>query len=339
MKTHWKNVSIKKISKESGYGTATVDRVLNNRKGVSKKAKDKILKILTNLQNGKGKNDKKNILVCCQSGPSYNKTLEHSLDTINNNIYKFNLIKNFIPAKDFKPIQFIKILKESSKFDGVIIVSQEDQNINNELSKIVSEDKPVITLTTDLPNSNRTSYIGNNQSNAGSTAAHIIGKNVGKKSGSILMVMSMPYRCQQERELGFRKVLRSEFPNLKIKESVFNLDTTEESYKYVKRYIKDNGPPLGIYNIAGGNLGVAKAISEMNVKENIVFVGHELNKNSRNLLENNKMDFVIGHDVELEIKIAFEKILNFNENSKSQTSFFSDILIFNRYNCLDKKVY
>ena len=120
MKTHWKNVSIKKISEESGYGTATVDRVLNNRKGVSKKAKDKILKILTNLQNGKGKNDKKNILVCCQSGPSYNKTLEHSLDTINNNIYKFNLIKNFIPAKDFKPIQFIKILKESSKFDGVI---------------------------------------------------------------------------------------------------------------------------------------------------------------------------------------------------------------------------
>ena len=56
-------------------------------------------------------------------------------------------------------------------------------------------------------------------------------------------------------------------------------------------------------------------------------------------LENNKMDFVIGHDVELEIKIAFEKILNFNENSKSQISFFSDILIFNRYNCLDKKVY
>ena len=114
------------------------------------------------------------------------------------------------------------------------------------------------------------------------------------------MVMSMPYRCQQERELGFIKVLRSVLQNLKIKESVFNLDTTEESYKYVKRYIRDNGPPLGIYNIAGGNLGVAKAISEMNVKENIVFVGHELNKNSRNLLENNKMDFVIGHDVELE---------------------------------------
>mgnify|MGYP001083348321 CR=1 FL=1 len=63
MKNHWKNVSIKKISDESGYGTATVDRVLNNREGVSKKTKDKILKILNNLQNGNNTNQTKNIFI------------------------------------------------------------------------------------------------------------------------------------------------------------------------------------------------------------------------------------------------------------------------------------
>jgi len=230
-------------------------------------------------------------------------------------------------------------LTDTSKFDAVIIVSQEDQNINNEITKVINEGKPVVALTTDLPNSNRTCYIGSNQSNAGSTAAHIIGKHVGKKTGSILMVMSMPYRCQQERELGFRKILRSEFPNLTIKESIFNLDTPEESYKYVKKYIKENGCPLGIYNIAGGNLGVAKAISEMDLKEDIIFVGHELNKNSRNLLENNKMDFVIGHDVELEIESAFEKIGNFNSEVENKTFYYSDILIFNKYNCMNKIVF
>ncbi|MDA8809437.1 LacI family DNA-binding transcriptional regulator, partial [Candidatus Pelagibacter bacterium] len=272
MVSYWKNVSIKKISEDSGYGTATVDRVLNNRPGVSKRTKDKILKTLNNLQNGNQKNNKKNILVCSQSGPSYNKTLEETLERVNSkNNNKFNLIKKFIAAKDFKPTHFTKILTDTSKFDAVIIVSQEDQNINNEITKVINEGKPVVALTTDLPNSNRTCYIGSNQSNAGSTAAHIIGKHVGKKIGSILMVMSMPYRCQQERELGFRKILRSEFPNLTIKESIFNLDTPEESYKYVKKYIKENGCPLGIYNIAGGNLGVAKAISEMDLKENIIF--------------------------------------------------------------------
>ena len=74
--------------------------------------------------------------------------------------------------------------------------------------------------------------------------AHLIGKHQGKKNGSILMVMSMPYRCQQERELGFRNVIRSKYPNLRIKESIFSLDTSEESYKNVKKFIKENGAPL-----------------------------------------------------------------------------------------------
>ena len=86
-------------------------------------------------------------------------------------------------------------------------------------------------------------------------------------------------------------------------------------------------------------MGVAKAINEMDLQQDIIFVGHELNKNSRNLLENNKMDFVIGHDVELEIETAFDKIVNFDSEVENKTFFYSDILIFNRYNCLNKKVF
>ena len=86
-------------------------------------------------------------------------------------------------------------------------------------------------------------------------------------------------------------------------------------------------------------MGVAKAISEMDLQQDIIFVGHELNKNSRNLLENNKMDFVIGHDVELEIESAFEKIMNFNSEVENKTFYYSDILIFNKYNCMNKKVF
>ena len=56
--SYWKNISIKKISEESGYGTATVDRVLNDRPGVSQKSKNKVLKILSNLQKGIKKDNK-----------------------------------------------------------------------------------------------------------------------------------------------------------------------------------------------------------------------------------------------------------------------------------------
>tara|TARA_B100000686_G_scaffold350986_1_gene448449 strand:- start:77 stop:1099 length:1023 start_codon:yes stop_codon:yes gene_type:complete len=340
MVSSWKNISIKKIARESGFGTATVDRVLNNRNGVSEKSKKAVQLTLEKLLNNPKTKQVKNILICCESGPSYNKTLQ-------NVIYKKNIELNlgfictshFVAAKDFKKSIFSKLILENYKsYDALIIVAQEDTIINQAVEKFAFQNKPVITLTTDLPNSNRTAYVGSDQSNAGSTAAYLIGSSVKKQKGSVLMVMSMPYRCQQERELGFRKVLRSEFPNINIKESVYTLDTSEESYKNVKKYIKDNGAPLAIYNISGGNLGIAEAIKENNCQDQVIFVGHELNKNSKNLLESNLMHYVIGHDVSYEVEQSFNIINNFY-NNQYINNVITDVKIYTKYNCLNKTLY
>jgi LacI family transcriptional regulator len=340
MVSAWKNISIKKIAKESGFGTATVDRVLNNRLGVSEKSKKIINVTLEKLLLNPKEYESKKILVCCESGPSYNKTLENEIikKNIEHNL-NFFFTSYFIPAKEFTTSTFSKlILDHSSTHDGLIIVAQEDTLINQAVQKFTFENKPVVTLTTDLPNSNRTAYVGSEQSNAGSTAAYLIGSQVKKQRGSVLMVMSMPYRCQQERELGFRKVLRSEFPNIKIKESVYSSDTSEESYKHVKNYIRDNGPPLAIYNISGGNLGIAEAIKENHFNNQVIFVGHELNINSKNLLETNQMHYVIGHDVGYEVEQSFNIINNYYKNEYIN-NIITDVKIYTKYNCLNKAVY
>ena len=38
------------------------------------------------------------------------------------------------------------------------------------------------------------------------------------------------------------------------------------------------------------------------------------------------MDFVIGHDVELEIETAFNKIVNYDSEIENKTFYYSDIL-------------
>jgi LacI family transcriptional regulator len=335
MKNNWKNISIKKIAELAKVGTATVDRVLHNREGVKEKTKNKILSVLNDL-NGLNNNSKKKIVLCCESGQSYNNTLKYHVEKTskkkNNNIA---IESHYIPAKEFKPSIFEKIILDSChESDGLIIVSQEDTKIERALQKYCNLKKPVITLTTDFPSSGRTAYVGCEQSAAGATAAKLISNSLTKKKGQILMVMSMPYRCQQERELGFKKVLRSYFPKIVIKESVYSLDTSEESYKHVKRYIKDNGPPLGIYNIAGGNIGVAEAIKDTGFKNEVVFIGHELNQNSKKLLDSDEMSYVIGHDVKLEVEKSFSLINDFY-NGKQIKSFKSSVLIYTKYNSLD----
>ena len=82
-----------------------------------------------------------------------------------------------------------------------------------------------------------------------------------------------------------------------------------------------------------------KAIDELNLKEHIIFIGHELNINSKYLLENDKMDYVIGHDVELEVTVAFDKINSYFNNTLDKDFYYSDVLIYNKYNCLNKRVF
>ena len=162
-------------------------------------------------------------------------------------------------------------------------------------------------------------------------AGLLTGKALPPERNRIMIVMSVPFRCQQEREMGFRRVLRAEFPHLRIEERVISDDQPETTYEQLSRYFEANGVPAAIYNVGGANRGVAKALEQSGHRD-AIFVGHELTPKSRQLLERGLMDYVIAHDFEAELTQAVRWI------QESGTGFCPDpapsqILICTRYNC------
>ena len=67
---------------------------------------------------------------------------------------------------------------------------------------------PIVCLTADLPSLLRSSYVGNDQHIADSVAAQLMGNARFRVRKSVPLVVSAAFRCQQEREIGFRRVLR-----------------------------------------------------------------------------------------------------------------------------------
>ena len=222
---------------------------------------------------------------------------------------------------------------EAAKGDGVILVAREHPAINDAVRNTTAKGVPVICLTTDLPSSGRTAYVGSDQYASGATAGWLCGRMLPKGfTGRVLFVYSVPFRCHQDREQGFRHVLRSEFPGLEIDEKVSSDESVDVIYEAVRRSIAKNGPPAAIYNVSGANLGVGRALEDEGISETTLFFGHELNKNSRSLLERGIMDVTIGHDFDREVALAVDCI-RMARQGVQPVNRITQSQVFTRFNC------
>lgn len=225
-----------------------------------------------------------------------------------------------------------RILEASEEVDGLILVAREHPAINAAVRTVVARGVPVVCLTSDLPSSGRTAYVGSDQFASGSMAGWFCGRFLPRAvPGKVLFVCSVPFRCQLDREQGFRQVLRSEFADLIIDEKVSSDESADVIFDALRAYIGRNGPPAAIYNVSGANLGIGRALEAEGLVGKTVFIGHELNANSRNLLAKGVMDLTIGHDFAQEVASSVDCIRAALQGQRP-TSRISQSLLFTRYN-------
>jgi LacI family transcriptional regulator len=157
------------------------------------------------------------------------------------------------------------------------------------------------------------------QYRSGRVAGTLIGRFCGDHAGEVLFIVSGNFRCQQEREIGFREVLRHSFPNLSISESLQSADSSETSYKAMQAYLATGRTPLAIYNVSGGNKGIVQALTDLGPLERYpVYVCHDLTPNARLLLIEGKIDAVIDYDAEDMLVRAVEHLINFHNPDSYQ---------------------
>jgi len=336
-KRRWRGPTIGQIAKASRVGTATVDRVLNGRGSVRESTRKKVLAALAHLS-GRAEPDgdapRRRIAFVCDSGASFNRTLQEAVEAYCALHGQIHCPFDAVTTAEVAPIKFAQMLERAAEAsDGVVVVAREDLTINRAIRAIAARRTPIICITTDLPNSGRTAYIGSDQANAGATAAYIMGKTVGARAGKVLLVYSAPYRGQEERELGFRRVLRAEFAHLDVDERVNSNDEADQVYANVRRYIADHGAPVGVYNVSGGNVGIGRALEAEGLGGKVVFIGHELNPNSRMLLESGLMHFAIGHDVDREVDLAIDYIRAVLDKRPAPPLPPARVRVYTKFNC------
>lgn len=317
-----KKTTMKEVATLAGVSLATVDRVLSNRAKVSPHTKERVLEAIQTLNVNQDANQLTRpssaphtsplkFLFLSESGAPFLRSIESAVEAIRDLFTPLHVSMDTKSICKFDLQDFITLISDSAKnYDAIILLCREDPTISAIVNKVIKEGCPIVCLTTDLCDTSRLAYVGINHVSAGRTAGHLMGKYIGQQSGEVILVVSASYRSQYERELGFRRVIREQFPNLRILESLNNHDLDDESYQSLITLFQSGIKPLGIYNITGGTKGVAKALKEKGWSEEVVFIGHELNDASYNLLSQNEVDIIIDQDLRSEVLTAINVLLH-----------------------------
>lgn len=310
-------LTLKDIAREAGVSLATVDRVLHNRPGVRPDTVRRVQETIARnafqphvaaaeLARGRARR----FAFVMPSGPNpFMQQIEAYLGEMSAWLSARRLNVEMVATDVFDPSVLAATLEAlSDDYDGVAVVALDHPGVRAAINDLVDAGTKVVTLVSDVPSSRRHHYVGIDNIAAGRTAAALVGRLVGEKSGKVAIIAgSQGLRDHAERIFGFNQVMASEFPGLSVLPVLEGRDEDERSQQLLARLFGRHADIVGLYNVGAGTQGVANALSEAGREKQVAFVAHDVTALTRRLLLQGVMDAAIsqnpGHEARAAVRV------------------------------------
>ncbi len=312
------------IAHESGTSLATVDRVLNERPGVSSRTRARVLAAaracgylsgsdLTTLRPVR-------LLFLLPQGTNAfiadlrAQVLEQA-PLMPGVIAEVELTDGFAPARLSERLLDLRRRGGRSTWDGIALVALDHPMVREAVRAVLSSGVPVMTIASDLggpgadPDIANTEtvphhgYVGIDNEKAGRLAGYLLGRFLGAGKHEVAFFAgSREYRGHQERELGFRRIIADEFKSLVIVDRREVRDDRTLAETEMTDVIGRHPRLSGLYNAGGATSGIARALVRAGRAPRTVVVAHDLTEGNRALLQDGTLDAVIDQNARVEVR-------------------------------------
>ncbi|CAN5343068.1 LacI family DNA-binding transcriptional regulator [soil metagenome] len=311
--------TIQHVAEAAGVSVATVDRVLNRRAGVRGKTAERVEAAIRQL------NYQPDRLAArlarsreyrfCFVLPAGNNTFMNAIgEEVRSGAERMAPERVTIDTRltDVFDGELLAQTLDSigEIYDGVAVVALDHPGVREAINALVARGVTVVTLVSDVPASKRTHYAGIDNVSAGRTAASLMGRFLGRRSGKVgLIAGSLSLRDHIERQFGFEQVMTHEFPQLVILPVRESRDDWRRVEEAAKQLLTEHHDLIGFYNVGAGKRGVISALESSGREKDIVFIAHELEDMSRRALIRGTIDAVINQDPGHEVRSAIRVLL------------------------------
>jgi LacI family transcriptional regulator len=304
-------VTLSDVSALAGVGSATVDRVINERGNVSEAIRKRVLdaartvglkRILPSSHHGVVR---LNVILARPELPLIQRMgfefrrlaqrMDHSLA-----IHRTVL-------EDEEPATIVAALYRGD-YDAVIVYAQDHPDIRATIADMASLGCPVVTMISDLPGSERLAYAGTDHYKAGRSAGYFLGLMA--RPGSVVVLCNhMGFQSHAKRLHGLKDQL-AVGADLVVAEVVEGGDDAVRSEVQLKEAFRRNPDAVAVYNVGAGNRGVIAAIRAGILPRRPIFIGHELTPFTHASLREGLMTLTIDQSPELQAQFALDVLLS-----------------------------
>jgi LacI family transcriptional regulator len=297
------------IALKAGVSTSTVDRVLNARGRVSAKTVDLVMKTQAALENDdcllSGSATKVEVILPENAGNS-TRYLAAFLQVAGKEkgvSVRVNWVSKMNPGA------LSKALLETSErgVDGIAFQALDHPLVHEAVNKLQSDGVALTTIVSDLTGHNEVGYVGIDNRAAGRTAALLMGNYC---KGAVAVVWSGQLsRAHEERESGFRALMRAEFSEISVTDVSGGNDQPEENFRIIRKLLENDPAISGIYCVGAGPSAIVEAVAATQRPKRVRVVAHNLTHVTRAHLLASEIDVVIHQDMQEIAKCAIDKLL------------------------------
>lgn len=311
-----KKITLEAVARQAGVGVATVDRVINERGGVSPATVRRVLQAaqqagLKRLLPDEHHQPWQIELLLSSSDAFFFSQLSQDFSQLAGQLGYGHVTLHRTLIAEAEPEKLAaQILRAAAERDGIIVFAHEHPAIFAALEQCRLQQVPVITLVTDLPGAARLCHVGINQRQAGRTAGLLMGKMLNTPGDIIIISGRFDYLAHRQRVEGFSEVIASKFPHLHVHKVLGALDDRQQIGRQLEQQLYHRPAIHGIYNTGLGNQEIADVLARHRLLKTSLFITHELYPTTRRLLAEDAVVLTLDQNTREHARRSLTLMLN-----------------------------